>query len=313
MKKIPSIVIGSGFGERVIAKILKKNKKFILLNIVTRKNINKIDFKKAKIVFLATPPHSHLWWIRKIPNGPKIVCEKPLANNLRNSKKILSYKKNIICINHQLRFSKILNFLRKKNKTDKITSLYINHETNHSIKEKRLQGWWSSRSLGGGQIFALGSHFIDIVTFVFGKIKSVKCNLKVLRSKRQNISDDYFEIKIKTKSNCQINIKSNSFTKKKEKLNMYIKTQKKKYYKSNKLKNIMDDSKTISSEVSIKDNFIKKNLWRVCLSKFLNELHKSFYKKKSGIYCTLEQAFYNQKIIDYCLKSNQQNKEIRVK
>ena len=41
----------------------------------------------------------------------------------------------------------------------------------------------------------------------------------------------------------------------------------------------MDDSKTISSEVSIKDNFIKKNLWRVCLSKFLNELHKSFYKK----------------------------------
>ena len=218
MKKIPSIIIGNGFGKRVIAEILKKNKKFILLDIVTRKNINEVDLKKAKIIFLATPPHSHLWWIKKIPNGPKIVCEKPLANNLKNAKEILNYKKKIICINHQLRFSKILNFLKKKNKIDKIISLDINHETDHSLKENRLQGWWSSRSLGGGQIFALGSHFIDVVTFIFGEIKSVKCNLKVLRSKRRNITDDYFEIQIKTKSNCQVNIKSNSFTKKKEKL-----------------------------------------------------------------------------------------------
>ena len=57
MNMIPSIVIGSGFGERVVSQILKKNNKFDLLGIISRKNLHnntlilKKNINKKKIFF----------------------------------------------------------------------------------------------------------------------------------------------------------------------------------------------------------------------------------------------------------------------
>ena len=281
MKKIPSIIIGSGFGERVIANLIKKNKKFELKALVTRNNFRNVNFKKVKIIFLATPPHTHHWWINKIPSGPKIVCEKPISNNLVNLRKIMQNKNKILCINHQLRFSKIIQHLKEINHKDNIKSLKINHQTNHSYIDRRLKGWWSSNSKGGGQVFALGSHFIDLITFIFGKIKIIECRSSTLRSLKKNISEDCIELKIETFSNCKVSIKSNSFTKKKENLDIKAVTKSGKNYTSNNLENLMLKNKSIViSEKKYKDKFISANLWRVNLFNFLNYLYKDMKLKK---------------------------------
>jgi predicted dehydrogenase len=313
MKKIPSIVIGSGFGKRVIANLINKNKKFELIALVTRNNFKKVNFKKAKIIFLATPPHTHHWWINKIPTGSKIVCEKPLSNNLANLREIKKHKNKILCINHQLRFSRIIKHLKKINQKDNIKSLKINHQTNHSFIDKRLTGWWSSNSKGGGQVFALGSHFIDLITFIFGKIKVIKCKCLTLRSIKKNISEDYIELKIKTFSNCKISIKSNSFTKKREVLNIKAITGSGKNYISNNLKTLMLKNKsTIVSEKQHKDVFINANLWRICLYNFLDSLYENVKNKKNKTktFCELNDAIYNQKIIMACFRSNKIKKSI---
>ena len=317
MIKIPSIVIGSGFGKRVIANLINKNEKFELKALVTRSNFKKVNFKKAKIIFLATPPHTHHWWINKIPQGPKIVCEKPLSNNLVNIRKIIQNKNKILCINHQLRFSKIIKHLKKINHKDNIKSLKINHQTNHSYIDRRLQGWWSSNSKGGGQVFALGSHFIDLITFIFGKIKIIECKSSTLRSVKKNISEDYIELKIKTFSNCEVSIKSNSFTKKKEVLNIDAITKSGKNYTSNNLKDLMLKNKSIViSEKQYKDAFINANLWRVCFFNFLDNLFKNIKNKKNNktkTFCDLNDAIYNQRIMMACLKSNKIKKPIKLK
>ena len=317
MKKIPSIIIGSGFGERVIANLIKKNKKFELKALVTRNNFRNVNFKKVKIIFLATPPHTHHWWINKIPSGPKIVCEKPISNNLVNLRKIMQNKNKILCINHQLRFSKIIQHLKEINHKDNIKSLKINHQTNHSYIDRRLKGWWSSNSKGGGQVFALGSHFIDLITFIFGKIKIIECRSSTLRSLKKNISEDCIELKIETFSNCKVSIKSNSFTKKKENLDIKAVTKSGKNYTSNNLENLMLKNKSIViSEKKYKDKFISANLWRVNLFNFLNYLYKDMKlkkKNKTKIFCNFDDAIYNQKIMMACFKSNKIKKIIKLK
>ena len=319
MNMIPSIVIGSGFGERVVSQILKKNNKFDLLGIISRKNLHnntlilKKNINKKKIFFLTTPPFTHYQFIKKFSDEKGlIVCEKPLANNLNNAKKILPFKKKIICINHQLRFSNISKILKKKLNHKNINKIEIFHETNHSIKNKRFSNWWSKTKSGGGQLSALGSHLIDFVIFFCGKMKSIECILKVNRSKKK-ISDDFFILKMFSKNNCSILIKSNSYTKTKEKLEINFYTEDNKIYKIVNFNKLYKDRKLIFREKINKDKFLNENFWRICFNTFINELYKKVKFRKKIPLCTLEEALYTQKIIEAGYKSNKLQRLINIK
>jgi predicted dehydrogenase len=319
MNIIPSIVLGSGFGERVVSQILKKNNKFDLLGIISRKNSNnnksilKKNINKKKIFFLTTPPHTHYQFIKKFSNEKGlIICEKPLANNFNDAKKILPFKKKILCINHQLRFSKISKILKKKLNHKNISKIEIFHESNHSIKNKRFSNWWSKTELGGGQLFALGSHLIDFAVFFCGKLKSVDCILKVNRSKKK-ISDDFFVLKMFSNNNCSILIKSNSYTKTKERLEINFYTKDNKNYKIINFNKLYKDNKLIYKEKINKDKFLNENFWRICFNNFINELYNKVRFKKKIPLCTLQEALYTQKVIDAAHKSNKLQRLINIK
>jgi predicted dehydrogenase len=319
MKIIPSVVIGSGFGKRVVSQILKKNKKFNYLGIISRKSLKsnyailKKNINKKKIFFLTTPPFTHYNFIKKFGKlKGLIVCEKPLANNLNEAKKISTLNEKIFCVNHQLRFSKITKILKKKLKKFLLLKIDITHETNHSILNKRITDWWSKTKKGGGQLFALGTHFIDYVIFFAGKIRTVECELMVNRSKRK-ISNDSFILNMVSKKKCLISIKSDSYKKKKEHLEINFYTKKNKNYKIINFEYLYENSKLIYKEKKNKDKFLNKNFWRICFNNFLNELWDYINYNKKMYLCKFKDALYTQKIIDVCYKSNKTKQLINIK
>lgn len=181
MKKIKTILIGMGnIGYlndlkqkkkiQTHYKALCKNKLIDLIGIVEKKEINLADkkiniFKNLneiksidfKLAIVAVPTKHHLNILKFLINlkYPKvIICEKPLTDEFRKAKNIISLskkKKKILYVNYFRRsipsFIKLRNYLKK-------------------IKSSKKMNIFYSKSL-----LRNGCHFIDFAQFLFGKVK----------------------------------------------------------------------------------------------------------------------------------------------
>ena len=103
MKVKKAIILGAGFGERVMYPCISFNKNMRVKYIFCR-NINKKKNKKLKnkftndykkifndkdidIVCIETPPNTHKFFVMEaIKKNKGIICEKPLALNLHEAK-----------------------------------------------------------------------------------------------------------------------------------------------------------------------------------------------------------------------------------
>ena len=172
MSKIKYAILGAGFGERVIYPCISFNKNMHVKYIFCR-NKNKIKNKKilnkvtdnykeifndkdVDIVCIETPPSTHKFFVMEaIKKNKGIICEKPLAINLKEAKlmvKTIRKKKLFACVNHQLRFHP--NILKMKKMFDKkylgkINYISIDHHTD-MIDEKNNDDWWFNKKTAGG-------------------------------------------------------------------------------------------------------------------------------------------------------------------
>lgn len=191
MSKITSIIIGLGnigylydynkskkFVETHYRSITQ-NKKFKLLALVEKniskkksiykdiqipifKNLNQLrsNFKNVDLFILATDFNTHFGLINQIIKfyNPKIIfCEKPFCKSEAESSKVIELcKKNKIklVVNYQRRVDKNIIYLKKFLNFKKN---YINVYYSKSIKTN-------------------ASHFIDLFTFIFGKVVSIYRN-----------------------------------------------------------------------------------------------------------------------------------------
>jgi predicted dehydrogenase len=116
---------------------------------------------KPQILSIATHPDSHYHYCRLAVNlgVPVIICEKPLADNLREAKKIAllaKSNKSVILVNHERRYS--LDYIRAKNILDnkelgKIICVYAKL---YMGKNRRLVD----------QLWHDGTHLADAVMFL---------------------------------------------------------------------------------------------------------------------------------------------------
>lgn len=119
---------------------------------------------KPDILHIATPQETHYSIIKRaVPYIPKlIICEKPLAHNLEDAKKILDiYKKNkvIIIVNHERRYSK--DYIKVKN--------HIEAETYGELLSVSAKVYMGQNSPAKNILLHDGTHLIDIVQFITGK------------------------------------------------------------------------------------------------------------------------------------------------
>ncbi len=119
---------------------------------------------KPDILHISTPQKTHYSIIKiAVPYFPKlIICEKPLAHNLEDAKKILDvYKKQKIkiLVNHERRYSK--DYIKVKN--------HIKAETYGKLLSVSAKVYMGQNSPVGDILLHDGTHLIDIIYFITGR------------------------------------------------------------------------------------------------------------------------------------------------
>jgi predicted dehydrogenase len=136
---------------------------------------------KPELIVVSSPPNTHLKVVEEIFTfcSPKyLVCEKPLADDLKKSKKIIQICKKNKCI-------LFINFQRNSSITSNLIKTKISN--NEFLPPYRVVMWYSR----GFENTA--SHFITLFNSFFGK----SLNSKIIDSKNSEL---YFKIDYK---NCE--------------------------------------------------------------------------------------------------------------
>ncbi len=191
MKKIKVSFFGTGniFTKHINA--LKKNNKFMLVNLYDKKKNNQfklnlhdkekniLNKKNTDIVAILSPSGEHFKQTKKVLLSKKnVIVEKPLALKTSHIKELVKLekknkKKIFVVFQHRLNPAviKLKKFLNEK-KLGKIflisTRLYW-CRNNHYYKNN-WRGTWKH---DGGVVTNQGIHTIDIITSIFGQFKKL--------------------------------------------------------------------------------------------------------------------------------------------
>lgn len=130
---------------------------------------------KPQCVIIASWTHTHApVGIAAAKNGAKvIVCEKPIASNLKEAKALIdacNKHNTTLIINHERRYDYRYNYVKKllaKNIIGSISSVYGFVFTPSKAHQP---------GSGGGPLLHDGTHLIDIVQYLFGNIAQVQAH-----------------------------------------------------------------------------------------------------------------------------------------
>ncbi len=137
--------------------------------------------EEIDIIDICTPNTSHAEIIlAALAAGKHILCEKPLCVTLEEAALIAAAEKrsNRICgMVFNNRF--MAPMLRAKQLIDegrlgRLLSFRIQYEHNSSTFADRAPGWKQIAKKGGGVLFDLGSHAIDLIRHLCGEFESVQ-------------------------------------------------------------------------------------------------------------------------------------------
>lgn len=144
--------------------------------------------EKPDFVDIITPPETHFEMCKfAADNGVHIICQKPLAPTLEESKKIMDYvsKKNVRFVVHEnFRFQPWHREIKKLIDNDEIGELF-----NLNFRSRMGDGWGEDAYLSRQPyfrdykkllIYETGVHFIDTFRYHAGEVKSVFAILKRL-------------------------------------------------------------------------------------------------------------------------------------
>ena len=175
-------ILISGYGSigrrhaQVLSKIINKKDITILTkqkinNFQTINSINQLKKINPKYIVICNPTSDHIKKVKFIEKNFKnklVLVEKPLFHKKFNIKT----KKNKFFVGYNLRFNPIIEFLKRKLKSQVIwnVNVFCGSYLPNWRKNIDYRKSYSSKSLGGGVVRDL-SHEIDYVQWLFGKIK----------------------------------------------------------------------------------------------------------------------------------------------
>jgi predicted dehydrogenase len=199
-RKIRVAVIGAGFGSAVHIPALMHLDETEVIAVCSRReeraaavagrfNIplastdwrDVINDPKVDAVVIATPPYlHHQMVITAIEAGKHVLCEKPLARNLAETRDMakLAQSANVVAmVNHQFRYLPIRR--RVKELIDEgyigdphAVSMIVFRSTLADPDEREF-GWMMEADKAGGMLRASGSHYIDTLRWWLGDVHAV--------------------------------------------------------------------------------------------------------------------------------------------
>ena len=125
---------------------------------------------EADYIVILSPNYLHFEMALEATRaGKKVICEKPLAINSRDAKKLFEYE-NIFTV-LQLRHHPDIKKLRSE----------LNNNENHEIKlyigvhrnEDYFKTWKGNSEKSGNILFNLGIHYFDLIIYLFGEPEEI--------------------------------------------------------------------------------------------------------------------------------------------
>lgn len=143
---------------------------------------NKIDDvllkKNVNLVFVVCAPNLHAQIsVKALGIGKHVVCDKPAglcqAEALKMVRAAQYYPTLISIVNHSLRFLPAFGYMKKS-----IQDGYLGDPSELTLADVRVQmgpllgdtyNWLCDDTMGGGTLALVGSHVIDLITFLTGQ------------------------------------------------------------------------------------------------------------------------------------------------
>lgn len=120
------------------------------------------------LVSVVTPPLTHMeMTLAALDNGKAVLCEKPMAMNAGESKKMVERAREkgaLNLIDHELRFLMGRQMMREMlsgGEIGEVRHAKFLFRSDSRADAARAWNWWSDASQGGGILGAIGSHAVD--------------------------------------------------------------------------------------------------------------------------------------------------------
>ena len=184
---IRTVVIGSGFADRVQLHSLKAHPSIDVVAVCSRTQSHvkemaakhgigsyythwreMLDKEKPNLVSIVTPPALHKeMTIAAFEAGAHVICEKPLAMSADEIRAMLeaAHKfKKIHILNHEFRYIPARYYQKVLLDEGYIGEPLLLEGTQLSgwRRDPAIKwNWWADKNMGGGMYGALGSHYLD--------------------------------------------------------------------------------------------------------------------------------------------------------
>jgi len=217
MSKPSALVVGTEFGCRIQIPALRAAG-FDVVGLVgtdaertkRRAEINGVPLAftdlddaitctRAKVVAIATPPHTHgpLSMIA-ISRGCHVLCEKPLAKDTSEARAMLEAADRagvVHMVGHEFRWSPERAILARAIAEGLIgkpkLALFVNYMSLVASPEAKMPRWWFEKDAGGGWLGASGSHLVDQVRSTLGEFESLSAALPMVSAREEAAEDTY--------------------------------------------------------------------------------------------------------------------------
>lgn len=135
------------------------------------------DDPDIDLVIIASPNSHHVeHTIYALSQNKHVLCEKPLALTSEECQEIVNeqskFHSSFTAVNHQLRFNPYIQKIREivqSNELGKAYNIRILHQGMAFANPSFPWSWSFDTKAGGGVRWAMGSHLIDLIHFIFEK------------------------------------------------------------------------------------------------------------------------------------------------
>jgi predicted dehydrogenase len=218
----PVLVVGTGFGCRIHVPALRAAG-FDVVGLVgtsaerTRDRAASVDVPHAftdledaivrtgaKVVSVATPPHTHApLSMIAISRGCHVLCEKPFAMNAVEARLMFEAAERagvVHVLGHQFRWQPERAMVARA-----IAEGLIGRPRFLTLAsflpllaspEAKMPRWWFETQSGGGWLGAQGSHLIDQVRVWLGEFESLSAALPII-SAREAVAEDSYVLRFR--------------------------------------------------------------------------------------------------------------------
>lgn len=179
------VVVGTGFGARVVAPVFAATEGFEVAAVVSARDDaavrTAIQAAEGGLVSVHSPPFLHATHTRwALEAGCSVLCDKPLSAGAATSHEMTEEAAAAgacALVNFEFRWSparRAVRDLLRDGSIGTVEHVVWTHLTSGSRHPLRRYGWLFDRSLGGGWIGAWASHAVDTLRFWLGEVDAVE-------------------------------------------------------------------------------------------------------------------------------------------